>query len=82
MVGEVIHTRFSDAKNFPDSANALTLIGRLAFGLVLSAFVLFGEKFAIQFIAYKFHQRSYADRIAHQKKQVECLVRPSFVGQT
>ncbi|KAF8313471.1 hypothetical protein DL93DRAFT_2081192 [Clavulina sp. PMI_390] len=56
------------------SANALTLIGRLLFGTVISAMILFGEKFGMQYVAYKFHETSYADRIQHQKKQLECLV--------
>lgn len=68
----VIRIRFSG--DFPSSANALTLIGRLCTGTLLSALILLGEKFAIQFVAYKFHQRSYADRISHQKHQMECLV--------
>jgi len=72
----VIHIRFSDPqKQYSSSANTLTLIGRLCTGTLLSSLILLGEKYAIQFIAYKFHQRSYSDRISHQKRQVECLVR-------
>jgi len=72
----VIHIRFSDPQNhYPSSANTLALIGRFCTGILLSSLILLGEKYAIQFIAYKFHQRSYADRISHQKRQVECLVR-------
>ena len=71
-----IHIRSSDPNNeYPSSANTLTLIGRLCTGILLSSVILLGEKYAIQFIAYKFHQRSYADRISHQKRQMECLVR-------
>ena len=43
-----------------DTKKTLALILRLLFGLFLCAAVLFGEKFAIQWIAGKFHERSYA----------------------
>ncbi|CUA66917.1 putative MscS family protein C1183,11 [Schizosaccharomyces pombe 972h-] [Rhizoctonia solani] len=51
----------------------LELIQKILFGLMLCAAILLGEKFAIQWIAYKFHERSYAERIAEQKVQTACL---------
>ncbi|KAI0645507.1 Mechanosensitive ion channel-domain-containing protein [Trametes meyenii] len=61
----------TDSQNAKDSVNTM---GKLLFALMLSACVLFGEKLAIQFIAGKFHERSYADRIADQKFAVRVLV--------
>ncbi|KAI0675104.1 Mechanosensitive ion channel-domain-containing protein [Trametes maxima] len=61
----------TDSQNAKDSINTM---GKLLFALMLSACVLFGEKLAIQFIAGKFHERSYADRIADQKFAVRVLV--------
>ena len=43
-----------------NSKEIISLLGRLLFALFLCALVLFMEKFAIQFIAGKFHERSYA----------------------
>ena len=43
-----------------NSKRIITLLGRLLFSFFLCALVLFLEKFAIQFIAGKFHERSYA----------------------
>lgn len=40
--------------------NAINLVAKLLFALFLCAAVLLGEKFAIQWIAGKFHERSYA----------------------
>jgi hypothetical protein len=62
----------SDA--FESSHNALVLISRLLFALMLSCVILLGEKFAIQVIAYKFHELSYAERIEEQKVKTKCLV--------
>lgn len=42
------------------SASIIHLIAKLLFALFLCASVLLGEKFAIQLIASKFHERSYA----------------------
>jgi hypothetical protein len=42
------------------SHRAIDLIAKMLFGIFLCAAVLLGEKFAIQFIAGKFHERSYA----------------------
>ncbi|CAE6448905.1 unnamed protein product [Rhizoctonia solani] len=53
--------------------STLGLIQKILFGLMLCAAILLGEKFAIQWIAYKFHERSYAERIAEQKIQTACL---------
>ncbi|KAA1474278.1 hypothetical protein DENSPDRAFT_840858 [Dentipellis sp. KUC8613] len=49
-------------------------IGKLLFGFLICAGVLLFEKFAIQWIAAKFHERSYAERIADQKAAVRTLV--------
>ncbi|KAF8326601.1 Mechanosensitive ion channel-domain-containing protein [Cantharellus anzutake] len=72
----IIYVRFTheNAQKYPSSQDALVLTGRLVFGLVLSSVSLLAEKFCIQLIAYKFHERSYSDRIARAKAQVECLV--------
>lgn len=43
-----------------NSKEIISLLGRLLFAFFLCALVLFMEKFAIQFIAGKFHERSYA----------------------
>lgn len=69
----VIDTRQnSDATE--KSVNVINLIGKLLFGIYLCAAVLLAEKFAIQWIAGKFHERSYAERIAGQKFAVRSLV--------
>ena len=44
----------------PRSVHAVDLIGRLLFSFFICAAVLLFEKFAIQWIAGKFHERSYA----------------------
>ena len=53
-----------NARQEPDSSSssrrAISLIAKLLFGFFLCAAVLLGEKFSIQFIAGKFHERSYA----------------------
>ena len=41
---------------------------------MLCAALLFGEKVSIQWIAGKFHERSYAERIADQKFAIKVLV--------
>ncbi|KAF9566758.1 hypothetical protein CPC08DRAFT_747250 [Agrocybe pediades] len=58
----------------PKSVNAVNLIRQLLFSVFLCAAVLLFEKFSIQWIAGKFHERSYADRIADQKFAVKTLV--------
>jgi hypothetical protein len=42
------------------SLKAVDLIGKLLFGFFICAAVLLFEKFSIQWIAGKFHERSYA----------------------
>ncbi|KAF8577750.1 hypothetical protein K439DRAFT_1417934 [Ramaria rubella] len=69
----LINSRQS-ADSSPASHKAISLIAKLLFGFFLCAAVLLGEKFAIQFIAGKFHERSYAERIADQKKATKILV--------
>ncbi|KAG5643162.1 hypothetical protein DXG03_001492 [Asterophora parasitica] len=56
------------------SVKVVDLIARLLFSFFLCAAVLLFEKFAIQWIAGKFHERSYAERIADQKFAVKSLV--------
>ncbi|CDO72761.1 hypothetical protein BN946_scf184994.g14 [Trametes cinnabarina] len=60
--------------NSTTSQQSVDTLSKLLFALMLSACVLFGEKLAIQFIASKFHERSYADRITDQKFAVRVLV--------
>ncbi|KAI0063682.1 hypothetical protein BV25DRAFT_1801709 [Artomyces pyxidatus] len=55
------------------SQSAVSLIARLLFGVYLCAALLLFEKFSIQWIAGKFHERSYAERIADQKFAVKTL---------
>ena len=45
------------------SAEAISLLARLLFALLVCAAVLLFEKFSIQWIAWKFHERSYAGTI-------------------
>ncbi|KAI4526439.1 hypothetical protein K525DRAFT_259127 [Schizophyllum commune Loenen D] len=56
------------------SRNIIDLIAKLLFGFFLCAGLLVFEKFSIQWIAGKFHERSYAERIADQKFNVRSLV--------
>lgn len=56
------------------SINAVDLIAKLLFAFFICAAILLFEKFAIQWIAAKFHERSYAERIADQKFAVKALV--------
>jgi hypothetical protein len=44
----------------PKSRNIITFVGKFLFGLYLCAALLLFEKFSIQWIASKFHERSYA----------------------
>ncbi|TEB38382.1 hypothetical protein FA13DRAFT_1726059 [Coprinellus micaceus] len=56
------------------STRAVALIAKILFSLCICSAVLLFEKFAIQWIAGKFHERSYAERIADQKYAVKALV--------
>jgi hypothetical protein len=56
------------------SSKIISLIQKLLFALFLCAGLLLFEKFSIQWIAWKFHELSYADRIAEQKFAVKVLV--------
>ncbi|KAF9460703.1 hypothetical protein BDZ94DRAFT_1169180 [Collybia nuda] len=58
----------------PKSVRALDLIAKLLFAFFLCSAVLLFEKFSIQWIAGKFHERSYAERISDQKFAVKSLV--------
>ena len=53
---------------------ALSLVARLLFAFVILSSALLFEKFSIQWIAGKFHERSYAERIADQKASIRVLV--------
>jgi hypothetical protein len=44
----------------PNSVRAIDLIGKLLFAFYLCTALLLFEKFSIQWIAGKFHERSYA----------------------
>jgi hypothetical protein len=57
-----------------NSPKIISLIQKLLFAFFLCAGLLLFEKFAIQWIAGKFHELSYADRIAEQKFAVKVLV--------
>ncbi|CCM01460.1 uncharacterized protein FIBRA_03513 [Fibroporia radiculosa] len=56
------------------SGTALSTAARIFFALFECAIILLGEKVAIQYIAAKFHERSYAERVADQKFAVRILV--------
>ncbi|KAH9040170.1 hypothetical protein EDB85DRAFT_2072323 [Lactarius pseudohatsudake] len=62
-----------DAKASAKSIRIIDFIGKLLFGIYLCAALLLFEKFSIQWIAGKFHERSYAERIADQKFAVKAL---------
>lgn len=57
-----------------ESAQILSTIAKLLFAFFLCSALLAFEKFSIQWIAGKFHERSYAERIAAQKLAVRILV--------
>lgn len=56
-----------------DIKNTTSRIGNFLFGLFICAAILLFEKFSIQWIAGKFHERSYAERIADQKFAIKSL---------
>ncbi|KAI0305411.1 hypothetical protein B0F90DRAFT_1808688 [Multifurca ochricompacta] len=62
-----------DAHASTRSVQIINFIGRLLFGIYLCAALLLFEKFSIQWIAGKFHERSYAERIADQKFAIKTL---------
>ncbi|KAI0081214.1 hypothetical protein K474DRAFT_1588143 [Panus rudis PR-1116 ss-1] len=69
----LINTRQqSDASE--GSVQIINTFAKLLFALFLCAGLLAFEKFSIQWIAGKFHERSYAERIADQKFAVKVLV--------
>ncbi|KAJ6593918.1 Mechanosensitive ion channel-domain-containing protein [Mycena capillaripes] len=57
-----------------NSIKIIDLIQKLTFAFFLCAAVLLGEKFSIQWIAGKFHEKSYAERIADQKFAIKSIV--------
>ncbi|KAG9046286.1 hypothetical protein FS837_004683 [Tulasnella sp. UAMH 9824] len=60
----LIRTKITDTDEaqFPGSGKILSVIAQILFGVMLCCAVLLAEKFAIQFIAWKFHERSYAGK--------------------
>ncbi|KAL5528473.1 hypothetical protein ACEPAF_7609 [Sanghuangporus sanghuang] len=57
-----------------DKPTQISFLANLLFGIYLCAALLLFEKLSIQWIAAKFHERSYADRIADQKLAIRILV--------
>ena len=55
----LINTR-QDKNATSDDVEIVNLLAKLLFAFFLCAAVLLGEKFSIQWIAGKFHERSYA----------------------
>ncbi|KAI0256318.1 hypothetical protein BJV78DRAFT_1117812 [Lactifluus subvellereus] len=68
----LIDTR-QDPQASPRSKQTISFIGKLLFGIYICTALLLFEKFSIQWIAAKFHQRSYAERIAEQKFAIKTL---------
>ncbi|KAI0793816.1 Mechanosensitive ion channel-domain-containing protein [Fomes fomentarius] len=58
----------------PSDLAATKLIANILLPLMISACILFLEKILIQWIAGKFHERSYAERIMDQKFAMKVLV--------
>ncbi|KAH9920051.1 Mechanosensitive ion channel-domain-containing protein [Fomitopsis serialis] len=54
-------------------ASALSTVAKIFFAILESTLILLAEKVAIQWIASKFHERSYAERVAQQKFAVRVL---------
>ncbi|KAJ7647318.1 hypothetical protein FB45DRAFT_1100411 [Roridomyces roridus] len=63
-----------NAEQGSQSLSIIVLGQKLFFALFLCAALLLFEKFSIQWIAGKFHERSYAERIKDQKFAVKALV--------
>ncbi|KAF8210292.1 hypothetical protein K438DRAFT_1903862 [Mycena galopus ATCC 62051] len=57
------------------SVKIIDLGSKLFFALLLNAGILLFEKFSIQWIAGKFHERSYSERIMDQKFAVQSVPR-------
>ncbi|KAI0280986.1 Mechanosensitive ion channel-domain-containing protein [Russula aff. rugulosa BPL654] len=62
-----------DPNTSPKSKSIISFVAKFLFGIYLCAALLLFEKFSIQWIAGKFHERSYAERIAEQKFAVKTL---------
>ena len=56
----IISREHVNSPSTDSNISILSLIGKLLFACFLCAAVLLAEKFAIQYIAGKFHERSYA----------------------
>ncbi|KAL1748755.1 Mechanosensitive ion channel-domain-containing protein [Schizophyllum fasciatum] len=70
----VLHRYVARSDASDESRRIIDLIAKILFGFFLCAGLLVFEKFSIQWIAGKFHERSYAERIADQKFTVRALV--------
>ncbi|KZT26735.1 hypothetical protein NEOLEDRAFT_1131748 [Neolentinus lepideus HHB14362 ss-1] len=67
----IINARDGDGSQ--RSQSIISFIAKLLFAIYVCAAVLAFEKFSIQWIAGKFHERSYAERIADQKFAIRVL---------
>ncbi|TFK54216.1 hypothetical protein OE88DRAFT_1624688 [Heliocybe sulcata] len=62
-----------DGDGSQKSQSIISFIAKLLFAIYICAAVLAFEKLSIQWIAGKFHERSYAERIADQKFAIKVL---------
>ncbi|KAJ7592132.1 Mechanosensitive ion channel-domain-containing protein [Mycena floridula] len=69
----IIDNRQTPTASTDRSVHIIDLIGRLLFAVFLISTVLLFEKFAIKWIARKFHDKSYAERIKNQTFAVKSL---------
>ncbi|KAJ7901846.1 Mechanosensitive ion channel-domain-containing protein [Mycena olivaceomarginata] len=73
----VTYNPLINSQQLSASSNAIKIIdlgNKLFFAFLLCAGILLFEKFSIQWIAGKFHERSYSERIADQKFAVKSIV--------
>ena len=66
-----------DAKASAKSVHIIAFIAKLLFGIYLCAALLLFEKFSIQWIAGKFHERSYAGLNVSKSAHVQLTVLPT-----
>lgn len=69
----LVNTR-READATSGDSQALSTMAKIFFAILESTVILLAEKVAIQWIATKFHERSYAERVAAQKFAVRTLV--------
>ncbi|CEH14501.1 Predicted mechanosensitive ion channel [Ceraceosorus bombacis] len=78
----------SNSSDVSSTANLIVTIGRFFFGLALCSAILLVEKFAVQWIAYRFHRVQYEFRISVESQHVDVLAalyakaRPDYPGLT